>query len=506
MTGITHYWSRRPVQVKFLVFVVPLTVLLTALGLGLVQWNAGKQAVARGHHQFEEIGKRAAETLDVQFWNYNTTQAKAVVDSLLLVPEVRKVTTVELADGAIQPDSGLQFEGVDPRFETEPEWAMVTAKYPIEHTSDTGVEQLGELTIVYSIGEILANNRAQLRRTLLGSLLIALAVIVGTLVALNALFMKPISAVTKASARGVADGVDAEFEPVEWNTQDQLGVLVSAFNDLRQRQVENTRQLNEDQEILLSRSRELEEMSQLAQEARDEALEANESKSRFLAVMSHELRTPMNAIIGFNRIVMRKCKDLIPEKQFGNLEKVATSANILLSLINGILDLSKIEAGRLDIHLERFDLTQILQSCVRMVDPLIEGKSVAVKVDIPESLHMEKSDQHMIRQITLNLLSNAAKFTETGEIGVRAVQKDDRVLIDVSDTGIGLRPEMLDKIFDEFVQAEEHTTRHYGGTGLGLAIARKMARLLGGDLTVESTLGEGSTFTLDVPVASVIKE
>ncbi len=506
MNAIKMYWSRRPVQVKFLAFIVPLTILLIVIGFGFVQWNAGRQAVDREHKQFAEIGARAADTLSNDFWNYNVTQAKAVVDSLLLIPNLRKVVTQELANGVLHSDSDLHFEVKDEKFADEDPSALAVASFPIERRNDSGIEQLGELRITYSLADLMANNRAQQMRTLFGSLPIALALIGGTLVALHFLFMKPISAVTRSSTEGLREGTNAEFTPVEWKAEDQLGMLVTAFNDLRIKQIAATKQLTKDQEILTSRSLELEKASEAARVARDEAIEANASKSKFLAVMSHELRTPMNAIIGFNRIVMRKCKDLIPEKQFGNLEKVGSSANILLALINGILDLSKIEAGRLEIHLEPFDLVPVLQSCMPMVDPLTAGKAVTVVRNFPESLPVRSSSQDMVRQIMLNLLSNAAKFTEKGQICISTTSVGDRVQISVSDTGIGLQQDMLDKVFDEFVQAEEHTTRHYGGTGLGLAIARKMARLLGGDLTVESTFGEGSTFTLEIPEFSVLEE
>ncbi|MCE7986505.1 MAG: PAS domain S-box protein [Caldilinea sp. CFX5] len=258
------------------------------------------------------------------------------------------------------------------------------------------------------------------------------------------------------------------------------------------------------------------------QRARRAAEAANQAKSAFLANMSHELRTPLNAIIGFTRIVRRKADGALPEKQVENLDKVLVSAEHLLGLINTILDIAKIEAGRMDLQLATFDPTSLIHFCNTTTQPLLRPGvqlTTAVAPQLP-SLH---TDQDKLRQILLNLLSNAAKFTHAGEIVVRAQLCDEQdktrrqeeqatssllpfspsscLLVSVADTGIGIPPEAMSRLFGEFQQADSSTTRQYGGTGLGLAISRKLARLLGGDLTVRSTPGVGSTFTLLLPVS-----
>lgn len=227
---------------------------------------------------------------------------------------------------------------------------------------------------------------------------------------------------------------------------------------------------------------------------------ANRHKSAFLATMSHELRTPMNAIIGFNRLVMRRCKDVLPEKHYENLGKIAISADHLLTLINTILDLSKIEAGRVDVYPSEFELSPLLEGCSRTVAALLEDTEVVLVKKFDAGLSRLYTDQDKLRQIVLNLLSNAAKFTVCGRIEVAASGDAGAVSIAVSDTGIGIPPGQIERIFEEFTQVDDSTTRQYAGTGLGLAISQRLAALLGGRIDVVSELSVGSTFTLTLPM------
>lgn len=226
---------------------------------------------------------------------------------------------------------------------------------------------------------------------------------------------------------------------------------------------------------------------------------ANEHKSKFLAGMSHELRTPLNAIIGFTRIVKRRGKKTLPEKQVGNLDKVLVSAEHLLSLINDILDLAKIEAGHIEVENAAFSLPTLVKACVNTSETLVK-EGVVLSADVPSDLPPVYADEGKVKQIVLNLISNAAKFTHEGEIKVQVQIHGDEMSVAVKDTGIGISEEAKERIFKEFQQADSSTTREYGGTGLGLSISSRLAQLMGGSLTVDSVEGEGSVFTLNLPL------
>jgi signal transduction histidine kinase len=217
--------------------------------------------------------------------------------------------------------------------------------------------------------------------------------------------------------------------------------------------------------------------------------------------MSHELRTPLNAIIGVSEMLREDAEALKQDTE--PLDRVLGAGRHLLALINDILDLSKIEAGRMELQLERFALAPLIADVVKTIEPMAakNGNRVAVKCDgAIGTLH---ADQMRLRQVLLNLMSNANKFTERGTITVDAQQgqenRRDWVTISVADTGIGMTPEQMDKLFQEFSQADASTTRKYGGTGLGLAISKRFCQMMGGDITVESEPGHGSTFTIWLP-------
>ena len=233
---------------------------------------------------------------------------------------------------------------------------------------------------------------------------------------------------------------------------------------------------------------------------REQAQNASKAKSDFLANMSHELRTPLNAILGYSEMLMEEAEDDELESYAADLAKIQSSGEHLLTLINDILDLSKIEAGKMDLHIEEFEFVKHLAQIEATAKPLVEKNGNKFILENNATFERLKNDQTKLRQILFNMLSNAAKFTKEGSVtlSINTIEKDVRFA--VTDTGIGMNEKQLGKVFDEFTQAEASTAKDYGGTGLGLPISKKMTEMMGGKMEVESEEGKGTTFSITIPV------
>jgi signal transduction histidine kinase/CheY-like chemotaxis protein len=298
---------------------------------------------------------------------------------------------------------------------------------------------------------------------------------------------------------------------IEVQSNDELGTLAASFNVM-------TGQLREAHDRLTESNRELErknaaieqqrlwlvQATEEAQDARSSAEQANRAKSSFLANMSHELRTPMNAIIGYTEMLLEDSTD---ESTQQDLKRIRGAATHLLALINDVLDLSKIEAGRMTVHYEDVDGPALVEDIATTVQPLVDANHNRLIIRLDPSFGTIHTDVTKVRQSLLNLLSNASKFTDRGTItlDVHVEPRSDArwVTFSVTDTGIGMTPEEMGKLFREFSQADASTTRKYGGTGLGLAISRTFCRLLGGDISVQSTPGQGTTFKILIPAERI---
>lgn len=245
--------------------------------------------------------------------------------------------------------------------------------------------------------------------------------------------------------------------------------------------------------------------------ARDDALAASEAKSRFLANMSHELRTPLNAIIGYSELLQEEAEERSYDECVSDLKQIRSAGKHLLSLIDNVLDLAKIESGKIEMHYEDFDIKTMVEEIAATVQPLMQKKQNTLQLVCPDDIGKMHADIVKIRQSLFNLLSNASKFTDKGEIVFRVARhkranQEEWIIFDIQDSGIGLSQDQADKIFLEFTQADSSTTRRYGGTGLGLVISKRFCEIMGGQIDVSSRLGEGSTFTICIPARANTEE
>jgi len=227
---------------------------------------------------------------------------------------------------------------------------------------------------------------------------------------------------------------------------------------------------------------------------------ASKHKSQFLANMSHELRTPLNAILGYTELILDNIYGEAPEKMRSVLERVQTNGKHLLGLINDVLDLSKIEAGQLTLSLSDYSVAELVQGVYVAVEPLAKQKNLALTTDIAKGLPVGRGDERRLAQVLLNLVGNAIKFTEAGEVKIQASCVNGSFKVAVRDSGPGIAAADRAKIFEEFQQVDDTSTRTKGGTGLGLAISKRIVEMHGGRIVVDSELGKGSTFTVSIPV------
>ncbi|MBL7960496.1 hypothetical protein JNL27_09695 [bacterium] len=278
---------------------------------------------------------------------------------------------------------------------------------------------------------------------------------------------------------------------------EQLG---AAYLQLQSLTSELERSNKELEEKIADRTEELRKSNVALREAVKKAQEADSLKSEFIANVSHELRTPLNSIIGFSKVLMSGIDGDITDTQRVDLSAIYNSGRHLLEIINSILELSKIEAGKMELHSTTFDLVPIVHEIVTASQTLVMGKKIKIESKIEGTIPVIEADVTKIRQIIFNLISNAAKFTEEGFITVRLRADKSRVAVSVIDTGIGIDKDHIDAVFERFRQVDGSTTRKAGGTGLGLSIAKKFVEMHGGEMRVDSKLGKGSVFTMILPL------
>ncbi|NWF91214.1 MAG: HAMP domain-containing protein [Ignavibacteriaceae bacterium] len=376
---------------------------------------------------------------------------------------------------------------------------FLVATTPVRDMADLAI---GELTILYSMER---TNRA-LMSSILWRLLILLGTAVASVIASLSIarhLTTPLTRLTEAAQRLAAGRFD---EPVRVASNDEIGILARTFNTMSRALLDSRRQVERANQELEGRIRErTEELRQknIALELQTErALEASRLKSAFLASVSHELRTPLNAILALSELMKDGLAGELTEEQQSHVTMIHSSGSGLLRLINDVLDLSKIEAGKMELTPKPCNVLEELRRAVTQMEPLASRKGLDLRVAIPAG-PIVSLDGDRVRQILVNLLGNAIKFTERGYVEVAAEVKEGPDLLEMSvrDTGIGIDKQDLQAIFQEFRQVDGTPSRKFGGTGLGLTISRRLVEMMGGQIFVESTLGEGSCFRVEIPLA-----
>src|SRR3989440_330385 len=355
------------------------------------------------------------------------------------------------------------------------------------HPIRRGGERIGSIYLQYSLQEM--NARLTRYAGLAGAIVLGAALIAFLFSSrLQRIISGPILSLAH-TAKIVSEQKNYSVR-AEKRTDDEIGFLIDRFNEMLGQIEEHEKEIQEVNEQLV--------------QSEQRARAATQAKSHFLANMSHELRTPLNAIIGYSEMLQEEAQDSGQESFIPDLKKINRSGRHLLELINDVLDLSKIEAGKMELYLETFDISNLLEDVSTTVQLLVQKNSNVLEVQCPANLGAMRADMTKVRQSLFNLLSNASKFTKNGKITLEAARENsptngDWIVFRVNDTGIGMTPEQQDRVFEAFSQADASTARDFGGTGLGLTITKTFCRMMGGDVALTSKPGEGTTFIIRLP-------
>jgi len=447
---------------------VAFALLLSLFGLIGVQYFTERNLAESRHHQ---IARVISANIGPAILFGDRTAAEENLRSVRGISDIGSVS--------VYSKDGVLFAGY--AASSSPEDVVTRWPHQVSFPVLVDDERVGELRMRVDRRGLL-NILAATAPAALAIFMISLAVTLATARWLNTMAFRTIDKLS-AAMRRISELGDYSVR-LERDPDPDFDGIVSSFNGMID-EVE-------------SRNAELSHTAEQLRAARDEAEDANIAKSQFLANMSHELRTPLNAIIGYTEVLQEELILAEMSRSVEDVQWIYGSARQLLTLINGILDLSKIEAGRMDVEVHEFDVRQLVREAGGMLEPLAAQKGNTLHLQVDPSVPTARSDSAKLRQCLLNLGSNACKFTENGHVFILARHEGEDLVFTISDTGIGMSEEELSRLFQPFMQADASTTRRYGGTGLGLTICWRFAEMLGGSVDVESAPGEGSSFTLRV--------
>ena len=486
--------ARQRISIQFLKALIPFictVFLIVGSAIAMIEYRLmSSELMAKG----ERLRTLASVILDDPVWNVDKRQIKQVQSAMaqdnevaaieIIVPNVPKITN----------------DFHNPNLNTK---GLLPFKSEINHGNDPNM-RVAEVTIYLTRAPMLR----RIRYTIL-LMFIAMLLLLATIIILNQIVQrKMISKPLETLLAGVTVNAEGKgFQPIVVASSDEIGLLAESFNVMTRKLKENTTHLEirvQQRTLALAHANDtLTRANEDLTVARDKAQEGSRAKSAFLANMSHELRTPLNAILLYTELLAEEAQESGQERKLKDLTKIKQAGRHLLALIDNILDLSKIEAGKISLHIEETDIPITLHEIITDTAPVVAKNRNTLVVEIDPSIKTLHTDQTRLRQILVNLLSNASKFTSEGTITLGAqTDQNDSVHFFVKDTGIGMSPEQQARIFDEFTQADESTTRRFGGTGLGLTLSQCFAKMLGGKIWVESEEGRGSTFHVLLPQGS----
>ena len=479
-------WQTLSIRSQMMIGLALLISIIEALTLGFTYWSDSEERRALAIEQTQTLSRALNQDLLRALLNPQVTEYSDIAFRLSGFGSVSGIALLnkenQIVFQYLNPESRIAFDNASSIGATATFSGNLL--YMRQGLTSDGYEYG---SVVYAIDLTRYNTRL---REQVATLALSFPVLLSIGLALawwfSRRFTQPVTELAQAIKN--SDVLNNRFELVSTHAKNEIAVMYNGYNEMVQQIERSTRELR------------------FAIDTRDKADQANQAKSSFLANMSHELRTPLNAILGYSEIIKEEAADIKQMQIAADAEKIRASGQYLLSLIHDLLDLSKIEAGKLEMDIEPASLKDIVADVMTTIRPLVEGKGNTLTVSIDDDIDHIHTDITRVRQVLINLLSNANKFTARGQLALRIGSGEHAGIpccfIQIKDSGIGMTPAQLARLFQPFSQASSDTARKFGGTGLGLVISKRFCELLGGDIEVNSVAGQGSTFTVRLPRGS----
>ena len=472
----------KTLQAKFILGIFPVVIIVTALVatiLGVQDYRRMSEAQTAKQRALPEVYSVALAALSEHF---EPERIWRIVRSLSLDPDVASATVVDGKDSVIAHIDVVPLDASENR--------TVVEQLIIDDSKPGQLRVAGKIKFVFHDRTLNKLVVGGVIRTVALVLSLVAAIVLAAVVANRIIIGRPLERLLLAIRRADQEHVR---EPVAWSSADEIGQVISAYNAMLQK-------LNSEERVVEERTRELATANAELTEKSLQLELASQHKSDFLASMSHELRTPLNAILGFNELALDEVYGPVPQDMKEPLGNIQTSGKHLLRLINNVLDLAKIEAGRMELALSDYSAQDLVASVCSTLRPLATDKGLEFVATVPAEIPLAYGDPGRIMQCLMNLAGNSLKFTKSGKVEISVGLQDGKLSFRVADSGIGIPPDKIGSLFTEFKQTDATIAEEYGGSGLGLSITRKFIEMHGGQIWVESEPGVGSRFIFEIPL------